>query len=211
MLCAPSRICHCALSSGIRFMFCIFRDWRYWRRRDEGRCSRRRRTRGWCGKNLVWAWGIRFGKPSSLRCASALLADCKVLQGCLCQTALCALNPVTSNEDEILPWKKNTSLDALNEPLRSNNFHMLELADLCWGKGTSNNVRAIRSDHISEASVMRELYYEHKGLFIKIGMVDPPMLNNYLAQFLDRGLCPTVNLMALNTQINGKERAGLRE
>lgn len=88
---------------------------------------------------------------------------------------------------------------------------MLELADLCWGKGTSNNVRAIRSDHISEASVRRELYYEHNGLFIKIGMVDPPMFNNYLAQFLDRGLCPTVNLMALNTHINGKERAGLRE
>ena len=104
---------------------------------------RRRRTRMWCGRNLFWAWGIQSGKPSTLRCASALLAGCKVLQGCLCQPALCALNPATSNENKILPRKENTILDALNEPLRSNNFHMLELADLCWGEGTSNNMRAI--------------------------------------------------------------------
>ena len=36
-------------------------------------------------------------------------------------------------------------------------------------------------------------------------MVDPTMLNNHLAQFLDRGLCPTVDLMVLNTSINIKE------
>ena len=76
--------------------------------------------------------------------AGALLAACKVLKGYLCETTLCALNPATSNENEILPRKENTGFDALNEPLRSNNFHMLKLSNLGWGKGTSNNVRASR-------------------------------------------------------------------
>lgn len=88
---------------------------------------------------------------------------------------------------------------------------MFELANFCGGKGARNNVCAIRGDHFREVSKRRELHYAHKGLFINIGMVDPTIVDNQLAQFLDRGLCPTVDLTALSTSINSKERIRLRK
>jgi hypothetical protein len=48
------------------------------------------------------------------------------------------------------------------------------------------------------------VHYVHKGLFINIGLIDPTMLDNHLAQFLDRRLCPTVDLMALSASIDSK-------
>jgi hypothetical protein len=123
----------------------------------------------------------------------------KFLQGYLCQTALGALNPATGDKDEILPGKEDTSLDTLDKPLGPHNFHMLELADLGWCEGTSDNMSAIRSDHSREVNIRCRLHYAHKGLLINIGTVDPSMLDDHPAQFLNRRLCPTVDLTYLST------------
>lgn len=55
-----------------------------------------------------------------------------------------------------------------------------------------------------EVGNSRELHYAHKGLFINIGLIDPTMVDNHLAQFLDRRLCPTVDLITLSTSANNK-------
>jgi hypothetical protein len=183
-------------------MFCIFRDrCGLWLSRR--RCLRRRWTGGWRGRGLLWDLVTTFSMPSSL--CGTLLA--KLLQGCLCESALRALNSPTSDEDEILPRKQDTNFNALYKPLRPDNLHMLELANLGRREGTSDHVSALHRNYFREVRMACGLHYAHKGLLVNIGLVGPTILDDHLTQFLNRGFCPTVDLTPLSTSAN-KTREG---
>ena len=53
---------------------------------------------------------------------------------------------------------------------------------------------AVRNDSYREVIIRWKLNYAHKSLLINIGMVDPTISDNQLTQFLNGGLCPTIDL-----------------
>jgi hypothetical protein len=122
-----------------------------------------------------------------------------------------ALDPTTSDENEILPREEGTGFDALHKPLGPHDFHVFELADLGRCQGTSDNVSAMYSDYSKEVNMTFGPHYAHKRLLIDIGMVDPTMLHDHSTQFLNRGLCPTIDLTHLSTRPMGYKKVDLRE
>ena len=87
---------------------------------------------------------------------------------------------------------------------------MLELANLGWCKGTSDDMSAARSGHSREINTTCRLHYAHEGLLIEVCTIGPTVFNNDPTQFLNRRLCPAVYLRLLSKS-NDETKAGLRE
>jgi hypothetical protein len=75
---------------------------------------------------------------------------------------------------------------------------MFEVTDLGRCEGTSDDMRATRSQYSDEVSVGLTLLYAHEGLFIDIGLINTAILDNQLTQLLDRRFRPTVDLTSLS-------------
>ena len=82
---------------------------------------------------------------------------------------------------------------------------MFEVTDLGRCEGTSNDVRAMRSQYSDKVSVGLALRYAHESLFIDIGLINPAVLDNQLTQLLNRRLRPTVDLTSLSASTKKTE------
>lgn len=71
---------------------------------------------------------------------------------------------------------------------------MLELSNLRWGEGTSDDMRP-SSVFLNKCCIKkRRNGFLHEGLPLKVWHEDTPMLNDEFPDLLDRGLGPPVDL-----------------